>query len=274
MVAGTLIRYTVPMKKFMIIALAAWFSFSFAQDTASQDTTSCAALLEPPPLQDQANAAWSNLQSVEADTTATQTVEGESVALAVRILFDLTNQRIYQTTNVNGEEVAVLRYADGKASMTMPGVDENLPTPPGLEAQFQQQLEQMSQNVLSDPTAMWGESEIVSCDGLKQYGDVLTGEQVTVRLQAGEGNALLQTVVPDMPVQLIYVKGQAKGVVQELPELGPTLMVFDVTQNSEGLVERVAIQQYSWDGSVAEATGTTTVNYSYDVPIDETLFNP
>ncbi len=210
---------------------------------------------------------------MKSEITSAQTVEGEEVAFEMSVLYDLDEKRVYQTTSINGEEVSVLRFVDGKATMTIAGMDGEMPAPAELEAQLQQQLDESFSKLIMDPTVTLGDAELVSCDGFQTYGDVLAGEQITMRVKAGEDSAL-QAVSPGTLIRVILTEGQMRGTFQEISQLGPTLIVFDFTPNGEGQPTRIVMQQYSWDGSVAEATGTTTVDYSYDVPIDESLFNP
>ncbi len=251
------------MKKLVAVVLAAWFGFSFAQDTES-----CAPLLET--LQAEAEeqqALWSGIQSVAQQTDIAQTIEGQAFALTTNAVYDLENRRIYQSIVTDGQETMALRYADGEAVMTIPGMDMDMPAPPEMMEPLEQQLEQILDGNFGGPAAMWGETEIVSCDGVQQYGDVLGGEQVTVRLTQG--------VMADTLLQFVFVEGQLEGVIQEIPQLGPTLTVFEeLTTNSDGLTERLTTRQYSWDGSQAQETGLTTISYSYNEPIDEALFAP
>ena len=157
--------------------------------------------------------------------------------------------------------------------MTIAGMDGEMPAPDELETQFQQQLDESFSKLIMDPTATLGDADLVSCDGFQTYGDVLAGEQITLRVTAGE-NSAFQTALPDSPVRVIFSEGRMIGSFQEIPQLGPTVTVFDLTPNSEGVPTRISMQQYSWNGVEAKATGSITVDYSYDVPVDETLFNP
>jgi hypothetical protein len=253
------------MKKLVVGLAALWLSFALAQDT-----TSCAPLLEGMQAEAQAQQAlWEGIQSVTTQTDITQTIDGQTYAVTTNAVYDLENRRIHQTIATNGQETMVLRYVNGEATMSMSGMD--MPAPPQMMEPLEGQLEQLLDGNFGSPASMWGEAEIVSCDGAQQYGDVLSGEQVTVRLS--EANSLVQGA--DAPIRFVFAQGELKGMVQEVPELGTTLTVFeDMTTNSDGLTESMTMRLYSWDGAQAQETGLMTMQNSYNEPIDETLFAP
>lgn len=258
------------MKNLLLGLAALWLSFVFAQDT-----TSCAPLLEGLQAEAEAQQAlWEGVQSVATQTDITQSVDGQAYAATTSALYDLENRRIHQTIATDGQETMVLRYVDGEATMSMSGMD--MPAPPQMMAPLEQQLEQLLDGNFGSPASMWGETEIVSCDGVQRYGDALAGEQVTVRLS--EANSLLQGALADTPItplRFVFVEGELKGMVQEAPELGTTLTVFEnIVTNSDGLTEEMTLRLYSWDGTETQETGLMTMKNSYNQPIDETLFAP
>lgn len=244
-------------------------------------TESCTYLLEqaqPTDLPD--------LTSVGMTVNVETIVEGETFSNESYGVFDLVDRRIYTETvigggemTVDGEEVILeetvitTRYVDGEVTVTTDNEDlfggEQPPTPPGLAEQLEAQLEQMSDGGLTDPT-QFNDYELISCDGQQAYDDVLQGEQVSVRF----GENLFSPGISGQEAKTIFDEaGQVIGGIYEVPEFGTQLIVYETVETNDlGLTERMVTRTYSWDGEQAEYAGTTTLEYTYNQPIDESLF--
>ena len=272
------------MKKVLAACVILLLCFVNAQTDSgggTGGTESCAYLLEqavPTDLPD--------LTSVETTMTIETLFEGGTFSSENYSMFDLTKRRVYAQTIIGGgetiiddeavtlgETVITTRYANGEVTVTTDNDElfggEQLPTPPGLAGQLEAQLEQILDGGFTDPT-QFIDYELISCDGQQSYGDVVQGEQVSVRL--GENNLL--PGMSDQVMRTVFDEaGQVKGSVVEVPEFGTQLVAFGkVETNDSGLTEGMTMYTYSWDGEQAEYAGTTTLNYTYNQPVDESLF--
>ena len=251
----------------VVFCLAGAQSTDTGSDTGG--TESCAYLLEQPQPTD-----LPDLTSVETTMTFESIVDGEAYSTKSYNVFDLTGRRVYQRTDFDADNsVTITRYVDGKATMTIDSElldEEEQSSPPGLTEQLEAQLNEVLDGGFTDPNQFDDAYELISCDGQRTYGEVLAGEQVSARLREGD---LLPGTSGQVTRTLFDDDGQAKGSLVEIPEFGMQLIVFESTKMSDaGLTEHMVIRTYNWDGEQAEHTGTMTLEYIYNQPIDESLF--
>ena len=97
-------------------------------------------------------------------------ISGETVEFDVERNIDLAQEEVYMKVTQNDSDL-ILRLVNGEASMQKSGVD--LPVPPTMESMLKQAINQ--QGVLPN------EYEVISCDGLTSYKEILAGEQVTIK---------------------------------------------------------------------------------------------
>jgi hypothetical protein len=250
--------------KQLALALALVVGTAFAQDTES-----CRALFESlqvPPDQEM----LADLHSLTMTMTMTQALEGETMNVTTRSVMDFDNARMYQETDLGDGNQMVIRYQDGAASMNMMGMD--MPAPPGMAEMLEAQLEQMMSGMFNDPASVAPDSELVSCDGAQDYG-VLAGEQITVSLS--QPAAFMQEMMAGNTTSYVFVDGEAKGIVQTMPEFGTTIMVIEELQrDGSGWPTHMTMRTYAWDGTSATESGLMTLSFSYNEPVDEALFAP
>jgi hypothetical protein len=201
------------------------------------------------------------LSSMEVNTTMNMTMGGQAMDTTMYQVVDYTNRRLYQETQAMGMNT-LMRYVDGKASMSMKMGEEmmNVPMPPegmqALEMVFDQGYAQ------GLPTNF----TVISCDGQQSYASMLSGEQVTI-----------STNIPGMePVvsKMLFAGGRVVGSVSTIPGQGEMLMTFDeMAMNTDNIPEYIKMSMYQLTADTASPVGVISINVlSYNQPVDEALF--
>lgn len=143
-----------------------------------------------------------------------------------RSIIDFATRRAAIDTEISEGMVVTVVIADGQARMLMSGMA--VPLPPALAASFDGVFDR-------DPGEVLAEGSTATFDGPVAYGDLLEGEQVTVRgasLVAGVEEADESRYVFDGAGRLLGVVTEADG--------GLMVMVFDEPFTGSGVVGRNA----------------------------------
>lgn len=143
-----------------------------------------------------------------------------------RSIIDFATRRAAIDTEISEGMVVTVVIADGQARMLMSGMA--VPLPPALAASFDGVFDR-------DPGEVLAEGSTATFDGPVAYGDLLEGEQVTVRgasLVAGVEEADESRYVFDGSGRLLGVVTEADG--------GLMVMVFDEPFTGSGVVGRNA----------------------------------
>ena len=222
------------------------FSFSLAQE--------CASLLE-------GTQPSVDLTSIEQSITSATYVQGQTVNATIYQVVDLASKQLYQETTLPGMGEVIMRYQDGQATMQLKGNDMNLPVPP----QFSQQLEAVFDNAFGQ-AMLPATYELVSCDGQQSYADLITGEQVTIN------TAMPEALGGDMTSSLLFdADGQMLGTYMTLPQMGETLIVYDVFEQDEaGVPTQIDISMYTLGGAEPTLFSETQITtLSYNQPFEQ-----
>ena len=238
------------MKK-LIIVIVFFLSAAGAQE--------CASLLEN-------LTPTATFDTAEMNSTSLIYTDGQTSALDTHQVVDFKNRRLYQEATLPEMGKMVLRYADGQASMQMPGTDLSLPAPP----QVSQQLEATLDSAFGMQGALPQDYEIVSCDGVQSYAGLVEGEQVTLEMELpaalGEGKTELK--------MLFGENGQPVGSYTDIPQFGSTLTVYETYElDDAGVLQKMVFKVYQLTGDEASLMSDTTIEMvSYNEPVDESLF--
>jgi hypothetical protein len=231
-----------------------WFvftGFAFAQDLP------CAALLD--------NLPSSSLQGI-ATLEATLTIRyaengGNEVQYA--LVKDLENARTYHSYSEKmGEDfvaTAIYRYQNGAGTLTRGDKTEEAPDEDSIEGigEMMELLEFNLQNVFAA-------DGVESCDGQQTYGDVVTGEQVTVRGTDGKTSFLFDEA--GQPLALRFYDDNSEDIPLT------TLAEFMV---KDGLLQHGIVRYYTLQGNEATLGEERVLEVqSYNQPLEETLFEP
>jgi len=239
------------MKRFLLV-FSLLVSLAAAQD--------CATLLDS--LQPQVD-----LETLEQRITTTVATGEGSSEIAIYQLLDRPGARIYQEMTLPGMGEVVLRYVNGAATMEVASAGMQLPVPPALA----EQLEATLDGAFSQQGFVPSDYEVVSCDGTQSYGGLVEGEQVTVNATlpeaAGGATELRFLFGPDDALVGSYL---------DVPQMGPSLMVFDTYDlDASGVPLNVRFTMYQLDGDTPTLFSTTEVEtLTYNTPADESLFTP
>lgn len=167
-----------------------------------------------------------------ADTTSCYTFYEDGKAqpeTCIRIVMDLLNRRLYNESRTlyEGEPANTkLVYQNGRATFTDSISEELFEVPKAqlesLEKMFAQVFEQLSGPVAPD-------YQNATYDGRVRYGDVLVGEQVTVKTTIPSVTAGLQPSLKQVETTARYIfdpEGRALGGTAEVPTQGTLLQVY------------------------------------------------
>ena len=144
-----------------------------------------------------------------------------------RTIFDYVNERAAIETEIAPGMVATILVEDGQARMAMGGM--RLPLPGGVGDAFADVFE-------SDPNDPLAGLDRATYDGPQSYGDLVSGEQVTV--QGAVGVAGMDDV--EVARYLFDDAGMLVAVVNESPD-GLIVSVFDEPVTGSTAVGRDAV---------------------------------
>ncbi len=159
-----------------------------------------------------------------------------------RTVIDYVGRRAAIETEVAPGMVATVVIVDGQARMLMSGMA--LPLPAALADTFGSVFDR-------DPGEALPEGSSATYDGPMAYGDLLSGEQVTVR-----GASLVAGVQEAQESRYVFDDaGQLAGVATVTDD-GLVVMVFDEPFNGSGVVGRNATMYLVDDAGTAELFAT------------------
>lgn len=197
--------------------------------------------------------------SLEQVITSSMTVNGQITETVMRQVIDYTNRRFYQESDVG--VTSIMRYADGKASMSMK-VGDNFMNVPIPEDQAQGMDSIFDQGVVQGlPTNV----TVTSCDGQQSYAGLLSGEQATITTEVpGMSSLTFKVIFGD--------SGKPLGSVSSFG--GEILTVFEeMTLDDQNVPVHIKMTMYRLNGDEATLFSTTTTDTtSYNQPVDEALF--
>lgn len=159
----------------------------------------------------------------------------DDMEVRTRSIIDYVTRRAAIETEVGPGMVATVVIADGQVRMLMGGMA--LPLPGALAESFDGVFDR-------DPGDALPEGSTATFDGPMTYGDLLEGEQVTVR-----GASLVAGVEDDEESRYLFDgSGRLLGVVSEADDGLLVVMVFDEPFTGSGVVGRNATM-YLLDGA-------------------------
>ncbi len=158
----------------------------------------------------------------------------DDMEVRTRSIIDYVARRAAIETEVGPGMMATVIVADGQVRMLMGGMA--LPLPAALAESFDGVFDR-------DPDELLAEGSTATYDGPMAYGDLLEGEQVTVR-----GASLVAGVEDTEESRYVFDgAGRLLGVVSETDD-GLVVMVFDEPFTGSGVVGRNATM-YLLDGA-------------------------
>jgi hypothetical protein len=162
------------------------------------------------------------VRTLDQTMVATMYAGGVEQVVRTRTRIDYEGRRAAIDSEVAPGMAVRILIADGEARMLMGGVD--MPMPPGMDV-GQDMMFERGHDLLAEGVS-------ASYDGFQAYGELLSGEQVTLRNAAGlaglEGAQEQRLLFDDL--------GRLIGVVAEVPEAGGTMVgVLDEPQTGSPL---------------------------------------
>ena len=178
----------------------------------------------------------------------------DDMEVRTRTIIDYTTRRAAIDTELGEGMVATVVIADGEAKMLMSGMA--LPLPPALAESFDGVFDR-------DPGDALPEGSTATFDGPMAYGDLLEGDQVTVR-----GASLVAGVEDSEESRYVFDgSGRLLGVVSQTDD-GLLVMVFDEPFTGSGVVGRNATMYLLDDAGTAERFATMAFE---DVLVNEPI---
>ncbi len=183
----------------------------------------------------------------EAVETLQQTMvmtlhQQDDMEVRTRSIIDYGTRRAAIETEVGPGMMATVIVADGEVRMLMGGMA--LPLPAAVAESFDGVFDR-------EPDEVLAEGSTATYDGSVAYGDLLEGEQVTVR-----GASLVAGVEDAEESRYVFDgAGRLLGVVSETDD-GLVVMVFDEPFTGSGVVGRDATMYLLDDAGTAERFAT------------------
>lgn len=183
----------------------------------------------------------------EAVETLQQTMvmtlhQQDDMEVRTRSIIDYVARRAAIETEVGPGMMATVIVADGEVRMLMGGMA--LPLPAAVAESFDGVFDR-------EPDEVLAEGSTATYDGSVAYGDLLEGEQVTVR-----GASLVAGVEDAEESRYVFDgAGRLLGVVSETDD-GLVVMVFDEPFTGSGVVGRDATMYLLDDAGTAERFAT------------------
>lgn len=225
----------------LVLALTAFVASAQVDDRAR-------ALLEglvPP--------AGETIDTLQQTMVMTLHQQGDT-QVRTRSVIDYAARRAAIETEMGPGMMATVLVVDGQVSMRMGGM--SLPLPAALAESFDDVFER-------DPGEAFPEGSTATFDGPMAYGDLLEGDQVTVR-----GASLVAGVEDAEEARYVFDgAGRLLGVVSETDD-GLMVMVFDEPFTGSGVVGRSATMYLLDAAGTAERFATMTFE---DVLVNEPI---
>jgi hypothetical protein len=236
------------MKLFLLII---FMGVAFAQDLP------CAALLDNLP-----SSSLGGISTLEA-TLSIRYVENGGNEVQYALIKDLENERTYHSYSEKmGEDfitTAIYRYQDGAGTLTRGDKTEEAPDEDSIEG-----IGEMMELLEFDFQDVFAVDGVESCDGQQTYGDVVAGEQVTIR-----GNGEKTSFLFDEAGQLLALRFYDDNS-EDIP-----LTTFTEFVVKDGLLQHGIVRYYTLQGNEATLGEERVLEVqSYNQPLDDTLFEP
>lgn len=236
------------MKLFFLLVLT---GFAVAQDLP------CAALLDNLP-----SSSLTGISTIEATLTIRYVENGGNEA-QYALVKDFEKQRTYHSYSpklgTDFAEPAVYLYQNGEGTLTNGDKTEEAPSEDSIVGirEMMELLEFNLQNIFAS-------GGVESCDGQQTYGNVLTGEQVTV-----SGNDETTSFLFDEIGQFLGLRFYADDTE------GIPLSTFTDFVVKDGLLQSGVVRYYDLKGDDAVLLEERRLGVqSYNQPLDESLFTP
>jgi hypothetical protein len=202
------------------------------------------------------------LTSMVQMINSTMTLDGQEMQTTMSQTVDYVNRRAYQEMNAMGANT-VMRFSDGKASMSMTMGEETMNVP--IPAENAKALEFIFDQGVAE--GLPKNFTIVSCDGQKSYAGLLSGEQVTVLTEIPGSENTTSKIIFD-------ADGKTQGAISSVAGQGEMLMVFEeLTLDASNVPVHMKMSMYRLKGDTASLFTTTSMDIlSYNQPLDESIF--
>ena len=202
--------------------------------------------------------------------------EGMEVNTNVYYAMDKPNRRIYSKTETMGMNIImILNKGEFLVKMLMPdGSSMAMPAAPGME----EQLENMFNQVF-DQSDLLKEYTIISCDGPVTIGDIVSGEQITVKAKIANYDPANGEEIQDKEKELkvIVQKNNPNRFVYIMDQeaMGQILAVMEKTETTkEGFPKKMSMTMYTVDGDSYKLFSTMDYEFTnINQPLDESLFS-
>jgi hypothetical protein len=234
------------MKLFLLFALT---GFAFAQDLP------CAAFLDNLP-----NSSLQGIATLEATLTIRYVEKGGN-EVQYALAKDFENARTYHSfSEPIGKDfvtTAIYRYQNGLGTLTRGDKTEEAPSEDSIVG-----IREMMELLEFDMRSILASDGVQSCDGQQIYGDVLTGEQVTVS-GSDEKTALVFDEVGQL-LGLRFYDDASEGI---------PLSTFTDFVIEDGLLQSGVVRYYELKGDEAVLLEERVLEVvSVNEPLDESLF--
>ena len=219
-------------------------------------------------------------ETLEAtDTTLCTTLYQDGKAqpeACVRMVMDFANRRIYNETRTQvGDKLQTFKliYRDGRAAFTTSLSERAVELPKAqlaaMEKAFEDALDQFAEgtNVLPDDV------ERATYDGQIRYGEVLTGEKVTITTTSP---VAIPGVAPSGELALSFIfdpQGRGVGSVVKTPQQGTLLQVYTNPEDPVPYRRYADATLYILEGKTPTLLGETKLTrYRVNPELNEALF--
>lgn len=193
------------------------------------------------------------VDTVQQTMVMTHYIGGQSEQ-RTRSVIDYVGRRAAIETEIGPGVVATVVIADGAARMLMSGMA--LPLPPALAATFENVFDR-------DPGEVVAEGSSATYDGPMAYGELIEGEQVTVR-----GPSLIAGVTNDDETRYLFDDAGRLAGVATVTDDGLVVTVYDEPFTGSGVVGRNATMYLVDDDGSAELFATMAFE---DVLVNEPI---
>ena len=237
------------MLRAFLIILVLVGSFAFAQEDRA------VALLEGARL----TFAPQEVQTLEVKLDKNFYFGGEVEKSKAFYFLDLDKERFYGEQDNADVGLIKIRLTPRDASVTVN--DQTLPK--DIADFIVTTTRTLIPEVVAATQLIPMEYQILSYDGVQSYGDLVRGEQVTLRYDApGLGETVGKL--------LFGQRGELLGGVIDVPILGESLILYDVFGYSGYL--RLKTTTYTLNGSAFRLLEERRYDYLYNRPIDPSYF--
>jgi hypothetical protein len=236
------------MKLFFLVV---FMGFAFAQDLP------CAALLDNLP-----RSSLAGISTIEATLTIRYVENGGNEA-QYALVKDFERQRTYHSYSpkigTDFAEPAVYLYQNGEGTLTNGAKTEEAPSEDSIVG-----IREVMELLEFDMRSVFAAEGVQSCDGQQTYGDVVTGEQVTVNSNDETTSFLFDETGQFLGLR--FYSDDTEGI---------PLSTFTNFVVKDGLLHSGIVRYYELKGDEAVLLEERVLEVkSYNQPLEETLFEP